>query len=43
LFTNEPRASIAANRRVLKPHTPRQQKLIECGGENRQAENSDGA
>lgn len=43
LFTNDPRASIANNRRVLKPHTPRQQRLIERGGESRMVENSDGA
>jgi DNA modification methylase len=43
LFTNDPRASIADNRRVLKPHTARQQSLIDRGGENRLVENSDGA
>ncbi len=43
LFTNDPRASIADNRRVLKPHTPRQQRLIERGGEARDVVNSDGA
>lgn len=43
LFTNDPLASIADNRRVLRPHTPRQQRLIERGGEQRSVRNSDGA
>lgn len=43
LFTNDPKASLADNRRVLKPHTPRQQRLIDRGGEKRLVENSDGA
>lgn len=43
LFTNSPRDSIADNRRVLKPHTERQQRLIDRGGEQRLVDNSDGA
>lgn len=43
LFTNDPLASIADNRRVLAPHSERHRALIAAGGERRVRSNSDGA
>lgn len=43
IFCNSPRDSIADNRRVLEPHTPRHLKLIQNGGEQRTSSNGDGA
>lgn len=42
-FCNSPLDCIANNRRVLEPHTARQQKLIDRGGEDRTAVSCDGA
>lgn len=43
LLSNDPHRWMADNRRVLLPHTPRQEKLIQQGGERRTVSNSDGA
>lgn len=42
-FTNDPKRVIADNRRVLLPHTERHQKLLENGGEAREAVYAGGA
>jgi DNA modification methylase len=42
-FTNNPSKVRSDNRRVLEPHTKRQQKLIEQGGTRRNADYGDGA
>jgi len=42
-MTNDPRQVRSDNRRVLEPHSERQQKLIRAGGENRHGVYSDGA
>ena len=42
-MTNDPRQVRSDNRRVLEPHSTRQQKLIRAGGENRHGVYSDGA
>lgn len=42
-FAKDPERVKADNRRVLEPHSERQQKLIAAGGENRDAAYSDGA
>lgn len=42
-FTNDPKLVRSNNQRVLKPHTDRHWKLIEAGGEQRNAQNCDGA
>jgi site-specific DNA-methyltransferase (cytosine-N4-specific) len=43
VFTNDPLASLADNRRVLQQHTERHLKLIRQGGEGRYSPRSDGA
>lgn len=43
LFTNCPELLRADNRRVLQPHSPRHQRLIDQGGEQRDESYSDGA
>lgn len=43
LFSNDPKASIADNRRVLQQHTERHLNLIRKGGEQRERVFSDGA
>lgn len=42
-FTNDPLLCFADNRRVLLPHSERNQRLIEAGGERRSAAYQDGA
>jgi site-specific DNA-methyltransferase (cytosine-N4-specific) len=42
-FSNDPKACFADNRRVLRPHTDHQKKLIARGGESRTATFGDGA
>jgi DNA modification methylase len=42
-MTNDPNQVLADNRRVLEPHTARQQQLIRAGGENRHGVYADGA
>lgn len=42
-FTNDPQKLRSDNRRVLQPHKTAQQKLIQSGGVNKIAINSDGA
>lgn len=42
-FCKNAKACRADNRRVLQPHTPRHQKLIDAGGEKRTASFGDGA
>ena len=42
-FTNDPARVRSDNRRVLKPHSPRHQRLIDQGGERRDAIFADGA
>ena len=43
VFCNDPLRSFASNQRVLQPHSPRQLRLIQGGGEKRARTNSDGA
>lgn len=43
VFTNDPHASIADNRRVLQEHTAKHLRLIRGGGESREAVFGDGA
>jgi DNA modification methylase len=43
VFTNDPRACLADNRRVLEEHTARHLRLIHKGGVDRYAERNDGA
>ncbi|WP_238394348.1 site-specific DNA-methyltransferase [Pseudoxanthomonas kaohsiungensis] len=43
IFTPDPKAWFADNRRVLEPHTPAQKRLIARGGEARSGVFSDGA
>lgn len=43
IFCNDPLKSFADNRRVLQPHSPEHQRLIDAGGERRARSNSDGA
>lgn len=43
VFTNDPRACMADNRRVLEEHTARQLRLIQQGGVQRASERNDGA
>lgn len=42
-FTNSPKECFSDNRRVLEPHSPRHEKLMAAGGEQREASYSDGA
>lgn len=42
-LTNDPVRCFSDNRRVLQEHTPRHQRLMAAGGENRNAANNDGA
>jgi DNA modification methylase len=42
-LTNDPARCFSDNRRVLQEHTPRHQRLMAAGGENRNAVNNDGA
>lgn len=43
VFTNDPRACLADNRRVLQQHTERHLRLINRGGVDRRVERNDGA
>lgn len=42
-FSNDPKACFADNRRVLEPHTEKQQRLIAQGGTTAEADYGDGA
>lgn len=42
-MTNDPARVMSDNRRVLQPHSERQQRLIDAGGERREVRNCDGA